>query len=737
MFFGFKKYNGKRYFCLVRSYRKPGSKYPTNETVKRFCKEDEMSPELKKVLADQKAKKDLVNKISVFSENEMPDFLSKYLNAPFKIELAPVVIPEVQTNFNKMPRLFYGHLAFKKIWDQEFKLRYKIDYLQQKNKEITSWKLNDLLFYLVARKVLDPKSYFNAYSDKGEFLYCPWENIKQDNFYRGLDFMYENREEILAHAVRHHLDYNKQEVKVVFFDCTNTWFETPYDDLTWKIIRFRREVENRLKKVGLSKEQIDEYFESTEFDEELKKELDLTSEDILRMRGNSKEGRFAQPLVTVALAIDQTGFPIDCKVFTGNLSELKTVEPMIQSLKDKYQATNIYFTADRGLNSAESLNHILNQGLGFVVAQKVRNQKTEFKDQMLDLQGYRRFIFNEDKFIPDDTEPADKNCSRFKVCDYTRKVYVPAGDGTLTKKGKLKRKLVELKCKIVFTYTPERQKRDLAELENEVKRARLAVSKGELMGNPYSSGWRSLIATEKEISKDKKSKEQYRAIDLKQDVINERKSIAGYCAIVFNHPRDISQEDQLTDEQVLSTYHSLVKIEDCFKIMKSHFSIRPVYLWKKERIIAHCYICVLALMILKNIQTKLVKAGVNLSISRICNALKNASLGVIGDGTFKKIKFYNIGLSENIYTPELTGKGRQQASFDETEELEELASKYIQMRNSLPDDLDLILNAVGLKPLKIENTMGDLKRNLSLQPVPNTNMVSNIKLSYLAQTAQM
>ena len=34
MFFGFKKYNGKRYFCLVRSYRKPGSKYPTNETVK-------------------------------------------------------------------------------------------------------------------------------------------------------------------------------------------------------------------------------------------------------------------------------------------------------------------------------------------------------------------------------------------------------------------------------------------------------------------------------------------------------------------------------------------------------------------------------------------------------------------------------------------------------------------------------------------------------------------------------
>ena len=85
----------------------------------------------------------------------------------------------------------------------------------------------------------------------------------------------------------------------------------------------------------------------------------------------------------------------------------------------------------------------------------------------------------------------------------------------------------------------------------------------------------------------------------------------------------------------------------------------------------------------------------------------------------------------------MTGKGRQQASFDETEELEELASKYIQMRNSLPDDLDLILNAVGLKPLKIENTMGDLKRNLSLQPVPNTNMVSNIKLSYLAQTAQM
>lgn len=103
---------------------------------------------------------------------------------------------------------------------------------------------------------------------------------------------------------------------------------------------------------------IDNYLSGEQFAEELTEELERNQEEVLRMRGPSKEGRFSQPIVTVALAIDQDGFPIDCKVFAGNLSEIHTVVPMIKSLKMKYGVEDIYFVADRGLNSAEKLETI-------------------------------------------------------------------------------------------------------------------------------------------------------------------------------------------------------------------------------------------------------------------------------------------------------------------------------------------------------------------------------------------
>lgn len=151
-------------------------------------------------------------------------------------------------------------------------------------------------------------------TDKKAIFYCPWSEVALDNFYRALDFACEHGNALIEHAVKNRLKNKKTEVKVAFPDCTNTWFKTPYDDLVWQIIRFTRKVRKDLEKEGVTKESIEQYLESETFAEELAKELQLKKDDILRMRGKSKECKFAQPLVTVALAIDQTGFPIDCQV---------------------------------------------------------------------------------------------------------------------------------------------------------------------------------------------------------------------------------------------------------------------------------------------------------------------------------------------------------------------------------------------------------------------------------------
>lgn len=186
--------------------------------------------------------------------------------------------------------------------------------------------------------------------------------------------MYEHRDSLIKHAVKTRNRGKKQEIRLAFFDCTNTWFETPYDDITWQTIRFTRQRREELLSEGRSAEEIEAYLSGDEFAEDLAEELNLRAEDVLRMRGKSKEGRFSQPIVTVALAIDQNGFPIDCKVFAGNVSEMKTISPMLESLRAKYDVKDVYFVADRGLNSTEGLDEISEKNLGYVVAQKVSSQ---------------------------------------------------------------------------------------------------------------------------------------------------------------------------------------------------------------------------------------------------------------------------------------------------------------------------------------------------------------------------
>ena len=430
-----------------------------------------------------------------------------------------------------------------------------------------------------------------------------------------MDFACEHGNALIEHAVKNRLKNKKTEVKVAFLDCTNTWFETPYDDLVWQIIRFTRKVRKDLEKEGVTQESIEQYLESETFAEELAKELQLKKDDILRMRGKSKECKFAQPLVTVALAIDQTGFPIDCHVYAENLSELKTLKPMLESLKKKYAVKDVYFVADRGLNSTENLK------LGFVVAQKVSKQKEDLRKPMLDLAGYSSCGIDKDgKFYRKEGE-ANPDAFRFKVIDYVKKSRVEVEDPEENKGAKTKQ--ISVPCRMVFTFSPGRKARDLADLENQITRASRAVQEQTLMGNPFGTGWRALIQTEKEAAETKDEKEQYRACGLKQEVIEERRAIAGYAALVFSHP-DGEKAQRLTDEEVLNTYHELVSIEDCFRVMKSTFSIRPVYVRLNERIKGHCYLCVLALMLIKSLQERMEAKGWHYSTAKLSDGLAQA-----------------------------------------------------------------------------------------------------------------
>lgn len=708
MFLTKKMCRGKSYLYLMETVPKRGKKPARQKVVHSYGPWDEVPEDIRQQYENHDERKALARKL----EHET---LVKASQGS-KLSQAVADANGDSDHFNKTYALRYGHLALRDIWNREMGMRYKVDYLQGSTTKITSWRINDLMFYLCATKLLHPSSYLAASVSGTNFLYCPWNNVVLDNYYRTLDFVYDNKEDLLKHAVKSRLKEQKTKIEVAFFDCTNTWFETPYDDVTWAMIRHERETKDELEKQGFSDAEITAYLKSDQYAQELAEYLDEEKDNIVRMRGKSKEGRYSQPIVTVALAIDQNGFPIDCKVFAGNLSEFKTIKPMLASLKQKYDVKDVYFVADRGLNSAATLDTIKSEKLGFIVAQKVSGQKEQQRKEMLDPTGYRNCTLSEDgEFRLSKEKKLREEAFRFKVCDHVKEVYSKDDDG--------KGKKININCKIVYTYSPERKARDLAELETQIARAKQAVASGQFMGNPYGTGWRALVKTAKEAA-GKEDKEKYRANGLKEDVIAERKAIAGYAAVVYDHPKDLPEEKMFAGHAILTKYHELVQIEDSFRVMKSSFDIRPMHVRLRDRIVAHCYLCVFALMMLRSVQEKLRKAGTPMSSDTIIDALSQALVMPTPAEQPEDITFVNMGLNPEFHGLDICPKGRREARLNEIHDPDSVWKTYEAKRKATPDKTDQVFLACGLRPLRYCNTMGDVKIRMGLKSVPADHMLA-------------
>ena len=615
---------------------------------------------------------------------------------------------ENKTNFNKVPLLHYGHLILKPIWDK-LGLNYKLWYLQDRHTEVKAYSLSKLLFYFVAHKILSPGAYLRAWKDQSTWLCNPIEGVCLDNVYEALDYFDAFSEEIMTHAVKSSYYTNDKGAdtlsadgpKMVFFDCTNCYFETDSDDREQFIRRFTQKMREGLAAEGKSSAVIESVLASKQYTEALQLAVEENEDEFLRMRGPSKEGRFSLPIVSVSLVIDERGVPIDFTVFPGNKSEYHQVLPAIERLKEKYHVKDCYFVADRGLNSTINFDALLKGGFGFIVAQKVTGQSKKQEQIMLSEEGWNNLDFSPEENLS--YLNADLASFRYKVCDIVKRKHLTAeetGD---------RPKNIKVKCKIIYIYDDKRKKRDLYELEQAIAKAGKAVNEKKLMGNPSGSGWRALVKTKKEESENEDDKEMYQAVGLKDDVIEKRRKLAGYAAIVYEDPKSLKDSGKkgVDTRAVLGSYHSLEKIEECFRVMKNSFEIRPMYVKRNERTRAHVLICVLSLMVLRLMQIELARAGSYMTVDSITSALNNARLLPLRteSGTI----LVNCEENDGIYTDD-TSQDKESS----------VAERYLKVREENPDSTDLIMKTMGLSPLGPFNSVDKTKLALKIAQSNNS-----------------
>ena len=214
------------------------------------------------------------------------------------------------------------------------------------------------------------------------------------------------------------------------------------------------------------------------------------------MRGLSKEHRFDLPLISIALVIDELGFPVDYEIYAGCSSEFTTMKQSIEKIKEKYHIEDTVLVADRGLNSAVNLQMLLEHGYGFLVAQKISNLPKEIRQQMLNQDGYQTL----------------ENCQfenyRYKVIENFIK--------------EDNKKTVKVPCTLVVNFSKERQERDLLILEKDRQEALKAVENNQRIYSKKKS-WQQMVQI--------KDSSGSKAVSFNQELYEKRKAECGYAAL--------------------------------------------------------------------------------------------------------------------------------------------------------------------------------------------------------------
>ncbi len=291
----------------------------------------------------------------------------------------------------------------------------------------------------------------------------------------------------------------------------------------------------------------------------------------LRKRGVSKENR-NQPIAQMGLFIDDNGIPISFQMFPGNHTDITTLRPAMRKTIDKMEFGRIIIVADGGLNSGPNIAHILDCGNGYIVSKSTKKSDKTVKAWMLEETGYQwndARTFKVKSQIRTRTIKAEDGSSRTitekLICYWSKKHY--------ERERHENEKFIEyLESVIAF---PDKLKDKPRKIEKFLKRTSINKTTGEV------------INVHNELSLD-------------MDKIREYLDLMGYYTIM-------TSEIDKSDEEIISKYHGLSRIEDSFRITKSDLEGRPVFVRTPEHINAHFLTCFIALTMLRLIQYRILK----------------------------------------------------------------------------------------------------------------------------------
>lgn len=498
-------------------------------------------------------------------------------------------IPSTDSLYSNSTSLNIGYLYLKDIYA---KLNLSDFFKSVSSDRKITYDCNKICQFLTYARILDPASKYGTYDKLDTYYEKP--QVEYQHMIRFLDILDRNSDQYLKHLFDNSENIVKRDTSVMYYDCTNYFFETEKPD----------------------EEIVDE----------------VTGEIILGLRqfGISKENK-TSPIVEMGLIMDSRGIPISMCIHPGNTNEQLTAVPLEKEVIKMTGNKKFIYCADAGLGSYNIRKFNDMGGRAYIVTQSVKKLGQEIKDIVFNDSNYR-LLSNDDAITLKEMRTFNKkdannlslyNDFAYKVIPantamdtglYEEKVY----KNVRTKKVKAKGTLHQY---IIVTFSRKMMEYQRTIRERQLERAKklLRLKDPEKIKKGPNDIRRFLKNTSSDTAN----------YVLDMDKIHEEEKYDGFYAVATN------LDDSA--KYILAVAQNRYKIEDCFRIMKTNFDARPVFLRKPERIRAHFLICYTALLIYRLMECKLDDNLTHVTTSNLIKTLRNMNVVNMDDMYYKSI----------------------------------------------------------------------------------------------------
>ena len=450
-----RKINNYSYYSIIKDYTNLNGKRSTkifeklgnqNQVEERFGKENTIDNI-----------KEYINKLNNESKETI---INKEFDPNKRISHG------IKRNFN------IGYLFLEKLYNQ---LKFKDICDDISNKYKFKFDLNEILSYLVYARIIYPSSKLETFKQCQNFIKQP--TFKLHDEYRALSYIADNMDFIQESMFNNSKKVINRNAKVIYYDCTNYFFE-------------------------------------------------IDNEDDLRKYGVSKEHK-PNPIVGMGLFMDGDGLPLSCNIYPGNKNEQKTLIPEESKIVDNFKLDNtkIILCTDAGLASDEIKKYNIKDGRGFVITQSLKKLKDEIKNKVFDKNNWR---------IPNDLKNI-YNLETIEKDEYLKEKYYDTLFYKIiqTETKSVKQDLIVTFCFKYFDYNKSIR-------NNQIDRAKKSIETNNVTRKGKNQNdYRRFIETQN--STDNGEVAENISYSINQELIDEESKYDGYYALTTNLVGDINE----------------------------------------------------------------------------------------------------------------------------------------------------------------------------------------------------